>query len=550
MKRKVLTVLLASAMVVSLAACGGEEASTSGESSSVSSAAGTEAAGTEAAGTEAAEEGSGYVLETLNMVVNGTLTATVDAGQAEFEAQWEEAVGEAIGHPIDLQIQQLDHSGYVDAVGRLFAGGDYPDVIIMSADMFKQYAPTGLLWDMAEAYENADFQSHLILPAINENLKDAEGHLYGFAPTYGNGCVTYVKKAWLDAVGIDASTIKTYDDYYNMLLAFHNGDPDGNGVTGDTYGVVAAGFMGNEAPWINYLPEFWQDAYPALLQDESGVWYDGFQTEETKAALLRLRQAYVDGAIDPETLTASTKIAREKWFSNDQTGSSGVFTYWAGSWYQTLTDNLIKNEVDSELVQLAPIEEVGAYLNREAPVWCIIDDGDGDDSREQAIFDAFIETMMDGGTVQTLWTYGAEDVHWSTKAETFTTNPGTENEKVYEYADGEFHLKQSPNDPNSVWKKNHLDPALVVCSLDNGFADQSDLASEGNKFFTENCVDAPMSPASETYTNESGTIYDAKLAAITSVVVEGGDVEAAMQTYVDTVGSIIDQCLTELNTAE
>lgn len=537
-------------MVVSLAACGGEEASTSGESSSVSSAAGTEAAGTEAAGTEAAEEGSGYVLETLNMVVNGTLTATVDAGQAEFEAQWEEAVGEAIGHPIDLQIQQLDHSGYVDAVGRLFAGGDYPDVIIMSADMFKQYAPTGLLWDMAEAYDNADFQSHMILPAINENLKDSEGRLYGFAPTYGNGCVTYVKKAWLDAVGIDASTIKTYDDYYNMLLAFHNGDPDGNGVTGDTYGVVAAGFMGNEAPWINYLPEFWQDAYPALVQDENGVWYDGFQTEETKAALLRLRQAYVDGAIDPETLTASTKIAREKWFSNDQTGSSGVFTYWAGSWYQTLTDNLIKNEVDSELVQLAPIEEVGAYLNREAPVWCIIDDGDGDDSREQAIFDAFIETMMDGGTVQTLWTYGAEDVHWSTKAETFTTNPGTENEKVYEYADGEFHLKQSPNDPNSVWKKNHLDPALVVCSLDNGFADQSDLASEGNKFFTENCVDAPMSPASETYTNESGTIYDAKLAAITSVVVEGGDVEAAMQTYVDTVGSIIDQCLTELNTAE
>ncbi|WP_318709169.1 ABC transporter substrate-binding protein [Candidatus Acetatifactor stercoripullorum] len=549
MKRKVLSVLLASAMVVSLAACGGEEASTSttsGEGSSSESS----ATSTEAAGTEAAEEGSGYVLETLNMVVNGTLTATVDAGQAEFEAQWEEAVGEAIGHPIDLQIQQLDHSGYVDAVGRLFAGGDYPDVIVMSADMFKQYAPTGLLWDMAEAYDNADFQSHMILPAINENLKDSEGHLYGFAPTYGNGCVTYVKKAWLDAVGIDASTIKTYDDYYNMLLAFHNGDPDGNGVTGDTYGVVAAGFMGNEAPWINYLPEFWQDAYPALVQDENGVWYDGFQTEETKAALLRLRQAYVDGAIDPETLTASTKIAREKWFSNDQTGSAGVFTYWAGSWYQTLTDNLIKNEVDSELVQLAPIAEVGAYLNREAPVWCIIDDGDGDDSREQAIFDAFIETMMDGDTVQTLWTYGAEDVHWSTKAESFTTNPGTENEKVYEYADGEFHLKQSPNDPNSVWKKNHLDPALVVCSLDNGFADQSDLASEGNKFFTENCVDAPASPASETYTNESGTIYDAKLAAITSVVVEGGDVEAAMQTYVDTVGSIIDQCLTELNAAE
>ena len=153
-----------------------------------------------------------------------------------------------------------------------------------------------------------------------------------------------------------------------MLLKFHNEDPDGDGVTGNTYGVIAAGFVGNEAPYVNYLPEFWQDAYPAILQDDNGTWYDGFQTDATKAALLRLQQAYKDGAIDPETLTASTKIAREKWFSNDQTGSSGVFTYWAGSWYQTLTDNLIKNNVDENLVELAPIAEVGAYLNREAPV--------------------------------------------------------------------------------------------------------------------------------------------------------------------------------------
>ncbi len=531
MKKKVLSLLLASAMVVSLAACGGNETPAD------SSAAAPAESSADAPADAPAEE---FKLEKVKMVVNGTLTATVDNGQAEFEKQWEDAVG------VDLEISQLDHSGYVDAVGRLFASQDYPDVMIMSADMYAQYAPTGLLWDMTEAYENADFQSRMTLPAINEALKK-DGKLYGFAPTYGNGCVTYVKKAWLDAVGIDASTVTTYDAYYNMLKAFHDGDPDGNGTAGDTYGVVAAGFLGNEAPYINYLPEFWQDAYPAILQGEDGVWYDGFDTEATKAALLRLQQAYNEGAIDPETLTASTKIAREKWFSNDQTGSSGVFTYWAGSWYQTLTDNLIKNEVNEELVQLPPIAEVGAYLNREAPVWVIIDDMDGDNTREQAVFDAFIETMMDGGTVQTLWTYGAEDVHWSTKAEEFTINPGTDKEKTYSYEEGKFHLKQSPNDPNSVWKKNHLDPALVVSPLTNGFNSVEGLAAEGNIFFTENCVDAPISPVSETYTNESGTIYDAKMAVVTEVVTKNGDVEAAMQTYRDTVGSIIEQCLAELN---
>ena len=155
MKRKVLSVLLASAMVASLAACG------SSNDAPAQSTAATDGAATEAASTEA------YNLEEINVVVNGTLTATVDNGQAEFVQQWDDAVSEAIGHPIKMNIQQLDHSGYTDAVGRLFAGGDYPDVMIMSADMFKQYAPTGLLWDMSESYANAKFQSHMLLPEIN-----------------------------------------------------------------------------------------------------------------------------------------------------------------------------------------------------------------------------------------------------------------------------------------------------------------------------------------------------------------------------------------------
>ncbi|MBO5144176.1 MAG: extracellular solute-binding protein [Lachnospiraceae bacterium] len=544
MKKKLICMLLTAAAAASLTACGGDGSNDSPSASDSSNAAAeqTSSNGAADASAEDSSEG-GYKLDKIVMVVDGTLTASVDNGQAELEKQWEEAVG------VDLEIQQLDHSGYIDAVGRLFASGDYPDVMIMPADMFAQYLPTGLLWDMTEAYDNADFQKRMLLPEINEALKvKGGGRLYGFAPTYGNGCVTYVKKAWLDALDINADDIKTYDDYYNMLLRFHNEDPDGNGVNGDTYGVVAAGFVGNEAPYINYLPEFWQDAYPGILQGEDGVWYDGFQTEETRAALLRLQQAYAEGAIDPETLTASTKIAREKWFSNDQTGSSGVFTYWAGRWYQTLTDSFVKNDVDAELVQLPPIQEVGAYINREAPVWVIIDDGDGDNSREQAIFDAFFETMMDGDVVQTLWTYGAEDVHWSIHAEEFSTNADDpDKRKDYSYEEGVFHLRPSINDPNSMWTKNLFDPNLVVCELTNGYGDPSELMAAGNKFFAENSKDAPMSPVSETYTNESGTLYDAKLAVITEVVIKGGDVDAAMQTYVSTVGGTIDQCLSELN---
>ncbi len=547
MKKKLLSAVLASAMALSLVACGG-----AAETETTTSVASTDTEASASASTEV-EEKEEYVLSNLHIVVDGTLTANEDNRQDAFIEQWNAAVSERLGHDISLEITQLDHSGYTDAVGRLMISGDLPDAMIMSSSMFKQYQTTGLLWDMADAYDNAEFQSRLTLKAINEAIKTDDGALYGFTPAYGNGCVTYIKQAWLDAVGINGDDIKTFDDYYNMLLAFKNGDPDGDGIEGNTYGTIAAGYCNlGEAPYTNYLPEFWQDGYPAILQDENGVWYDGFTADACKAALERIRKGYVDGVIDPDTLTASTKIAREKWFSNTQSGSAGAFTYWAGTWYQTLTDNLIKNEVDERLYVLNPIEEIsstlGGFLNREAPVWVIIDDGDGDDSREQAIFDALIDTMLDGDKVQMLWTYGAEDVHWSTKAETFVTNAGTDKEKTYSYEEGKFHLKQSPNDENSVWKKNAMDPALVISPLTNGYKSSTDLADQGNAFFTANCVDAPAGASCETLTAYSADIKDAKSAVISAVIIDGMDVNEAIDTlYTAVVGSIVEQALTELN---
>ena len=548
MKRKVLSVLLASAMVMSMAACGSkEEAPAANNSSAAAPAASSEAA--PAASSEAAPA-EFQLTEPIEVVVDGTVNyVKEDSGKEEFVAAMNAAVSEKMGYDVTFEFTALDHSGYTDAVGRLFAGGDYPDVMVMNAGMFRQYQTTGLLWDMSEAYDNAEFQARMNLASINEALKTEDGSLYGFTPAYGNGCVTFVKQTWLDAVGMKVEDIKTYDDFYNMITAFSTQDPDGNGVDGDSYGYISAGLYGDEAPHINYLPEFWQDGYPGLLQGDDGVWYDGFQTEETKAALLRLQKAYADGVIDPESYTFGTKAAREKFWSADQTGSAGCFCYWAGSWYENIYNNLQKNGVETDLVQLPPIAEVeaiGGYINRESPVWVIIDDGDGDDSREQAVFDAFIETMLDGDKVQTLWTYGAEGTHWSLKAESITTGAG-EKAKTTEYKEGEFHLLPTIADPTALFKKNHIDNAFVVAPLTNGYASSTDMIDTSNKFFTDNCVDAPAAPASETYTNESGNINDAKKAVISAVVVEGGDVDAAMETYVNTVGATVEQCLAELN---
>jgi len=206
MKKKVLSLLLSTAMVASLAACGSaaDTGSTDTQSSDTTAQSG-DAAATETAETaDAAAED--YELTDLYITVDGTLTANVDNGQDAFVEQWEEAVSEKLGHPITLHINQPEHSGYKDNVAQLLTtgqpgDGQYPDALIMSATMYKQYQTTGILWNMADAYENAEFQSRITLPSINENMKTANGELYAFAPTYGNGCVTYVKQSWLDAAG-------------------------------------------------------------------------------------------------------------------------------------------------------------------------------------------------------------------------------------------------------------------------------------------------------------------------------------------------------------
>ena len=100
MKKKLVSLVLCTAMAAAaLAGCGGggSTASTSTGGSTGGSAASTSTGG------ETTADGE-YVLSTLNIIVDGTITATVDAGQADFVAQWEKAVSEKLGHDIKLNI--------------------------------------------------------------------------------------------------------------------------------------------------------------------------------------------------------------------------------------------------------------------------------------------------------------------------------------------------------------------------------------------------------------------------------------------------------------
>ena len=415
----------------------------------------------------------------ITMMVDGTLI-TQENGRDEFEAKWEALTG------IDLVIIQPAHDVYYDEVNAAFESGDLPDVILLSSTYYTKYAAEEMLADISSYYNGSALESR-IKAAGNGALIDAikiKGKLYGITPTRGNGCVTYIKKAWLDNVGLDVPT--TYDEYINMLKAFTEGDPDGNGINGDTYGVSAAGLINNEAPYTNYLPEFYQDAYPSFYQKENGTWVDGFMEEPMRAALERLRDAYSKGYIDKDITTNGTGTCRDKFYADE----FGVFTYWAGTWAKTLSNKLVDAGKDGGIVSTYPLEETGTYLERVAPVWCITSAC----KNPSGVYKYFLETMLDDGAVEELWTF-------------------------------------SPI--SDKYAKNHIDHMLAVVPLtDNpGAGSISAAQAEAAQIFNTNSRMADLPYSTEAFSLYGDELLALKKELVNKVVVDGVDIDKAYAEF-------------------
>lgn len=454
--------------------------------------------------------------EKITIMVDGTLF-TQENGRDAFEAKWEELSG------IDLEIIQPDHDAYYDVVGQTLASGDWPDAILLNSAYYSGYAAEGVLWDMTNSWENSELKASGRIN--NEGLTNSlyiEDKLYGFSPARGNGCVTYVKKAWLDNIGMDVPT--TYDEYIAMLDAFTNKDPDKNGIDGDTYGVSSAGLIGEEEPYVNYLPEFYQDAFPSFYKNDDGQWTDGFTEETMIGAIERLKDAYQKGYIDKESLTNGTSDCRNK-FHEDK---FGVFTYWAGTWATNMRTNLEANGFDGELIPIEPIKEVGAYIERQAPVWCVTSKAEN----PEGVAKYFIESMLDGGEMQKLWTYGVEGTHWSTKAEEICGN---------KYEEGQFHMLENLEKEGTQYTKNHVDPLLSIGKFtafeDPGAKQLAEDTKAAQEAFNTHSRLINLVKSTDVMSQYNGDLITLKREIIANVVTQGMSMEEEMKRFEEEGGA-------------
>lgn len=127
---------------------------------------------------------------------------------------------------LDIEWKRPDHSGYYDAVANAFNSDDtMPDVVLLSSDYYALYASNGFLWNMTDAWANSETKksgrlidtAENVLSALMVNGEDGTQAMYGFSPYRGNGCCTYIKKAWLDKAGIDSSKLADIDKEIERL---------------------------------------------------------------------------------------------------------------------------------------------------------------------------------------------------------------------------------------------------------------------------------------------------------------------------------------------
>ena len=235
MKRKILSLLLACCMTMSLAACGGEETTNQGESNTGNS--GTANSGTTNSGNTDVDQPE---VETGDFVDGKFVDArqiTVevydrgnDGGTDPTNNMYTDFIKKGMKdtYNVDVEFVAVPRWTEVEQINNLLAGGDAPDICLTyDYATIQTYANMGGVLDMSpyvEEYKDMlpNLWAWLGDTNINWNKDPETGTIWAIE---GKRAVTarintFVRKDWLDKLGIAEPT--TTQQFEDMLIAFRD----------------------------------------------------------------------------------------------------------------------------------------------------------------------------------------------------------------------------------------------------------------------------------------------------------------------------------------
>jgi len=197
----------------------------------------------------------------------------------------------------DIHFLWVPNASYSDKLNITLASGKLPTIIYIDnakGASFVNAAKSGAFWELSSYLKDYKFLSQANPVILNNS--SVEGKTYGIyrSRNLGRNGIVY-RKDWLESVGL--SEPKTVDDFYNMLKAFKEKDPDKNGKD-DTYGMVLVKWTGGWASGFDTM-KLWFGA-PNKWGVKDGKLIPEFETAEYMEALRFMKKLYDEKLINQD----------------------------------------------------------------------------------------------------------------------------------------------------------------------------------------------------------------------------------------------------------
>ena len=241
------------------------------------------------------------------------------------------------------------------------AANNAPDLIRVNRATMSEYANKGMLLDLTPyADQLAGVQSLVGEDALTKGMIGET--LYAIPRTPDPLYHTYwIRSDWLENVGLAAPT--TLDELREVLVAFREQDPDGNGAK-DTYGLTGQslatfapifGAFGVIAPSTQ-----WGTGSGDALYVKDGQLVNTLSYPATKEALAYIQGLIADDLVDPEWPSNPGLRHQEKAFQ----GVAGVvYAHWAHMARANFVEQYKAINPDAEWAQIAPPTGDGGQSN-------------------------------------------------------------------------------------------------------------------------------------------------------------------------------------------
>lgn len=218
-------------------------------------------------------------------------------------------INELANVKFELVTSPKDDNEYSTKLKLAFASGDYPQVFASEGSMFKTDVPDLFESDVIVPLDD-------LLDKYGQNLKKMipqeawdtakyNGKTYAIPAVQHYGAHTraiFVRKDWLDNLGLTPP--KTVDEFYNMLVAFRDKDPNKNGQKDEIPMAARKGFSWMPVEGIFGVGRTWVV--------ENGEVIPAWASANNKKSLAFERKLYEEGLVFKEALTtdnAKDKIA-------------------------------------------------------------------------------------------------------------------------------------------------------------------------------------------------------------------------------------------------